>query len=208
MLRNTSGTHLNTNTSSSPQLRTEGERWIEHRLVNRELCLPAQLSVNHTAALQLTLHPAAHQPSLMIKTLRHSSCVAGGSNSLPTRREPSTVLRQTTTASDSEVLTHPGSFKPSDQGPMKPTEPRQLPKARMHFSGSQTGRSSGFPLGCRRRSDEVTTLSESKTCLTLCREYRRSFSFTGSEEQTESTQRLYLLILSVFSHQTEREGLK
>lgn len=105
MLRNTSGTHLNTNTSSSPQLRTEGERWIEHRLVNRELCLPAQLSVNHTAALQLTLHPAAHQPSLMIKTLRHSSCVAGGSNSLPTRREPSTVLRQTTTASDSEVLT-------------------------------------------------------------------------------------------------------
>lgn len=108
--------------------------WIEHRLVNQELCLPAQLSVNHTAALQLTLHPAAHQPSLMIKTLRHSSCVAWGSNSLPTRREPSTVLRQTTAASDSEVPTHPGSLKPSDLGPMKPTEPRRLPKARMHFT--------------------------------------------------------------------------
>lgn len=102
VLRNASGTHLNTSISSSPQLRTEGRASTGK---SQALSSSSALCEAHGCS---TADAAAAGPS----ALAHD-CVAWGSNSLPTQREPSTVLRQTTTASDSEVLTHPGSFKPS-----------------------------------------------------------------------------------------------
>ena len=86
---------------------TIGEVRNEDRLVNRELCLSAQLPLPHdgsdAAPIRLSISHSI-LPSLVNKTLRYLNSSTWGRISSPTRRVHSTVFRLRTMDSDLEVL--------------------------------------------------------------------------------------------------------
>ena len=102
-----------------PQL--TGEGWNVDGPVNRELRLPAQLLLHHNGPVQRPYYcrcrtnPSVHLifPSLMNKTPRYLNSFAWGSNSLPTRREHSTVFRQRRRWLSSQPASHSAANRPS-----------------------------------------------------------------------------------------------
>ncbi len=93
-----------------PKLMTIGEGSNEDRLVNRELCLSAQLSLHHDGSVQHPHYcrhctdPLVHLPSLVNKTLRYLNSSTWGRIPFLTWRGHSTLFWLRTMDSDLEVL--------------------------------------------------------------------------------------------------------
>ena len=142
-----------------PEFVTIGEGWNIDRPVNGELRLPAQLLFTRTDQYSACFTAAAAPirlsisrstlPSLVNKTPRYLNSFAWGRQFVPTWREQSTGFRQSTMASDLEVLTlipaasHSAANLPVNaggHGPRAQTGPHHLRTAERRSRDPRTGK--------------------------------------------------------------------